>query len=84
LPSEGCVGGGSSRLTFSSVMPYIVSKPNFLSDRSCLHYVAYVDNVGLKAYPSDKFVHANIPLPMVSQLLSITVSGMLPQCIASL
>ena len=30
--------------------------------------------MGLKAYPNDKFVHASIPLPIVSQLLSITIS----------
>ena len=30
--------------------------------------------MGLKVYPSNKFVHANIPLPIVSQLLSITFS----------
>jgi hypothetical protein len=74
LPSESRVGGGSSRLSSASVLPYIVSKPSILNNRSFLHYVAYVDNVSLKAYPSDKFVHACIPLPMVSQLLSITVS----------
>lgn len=76
LPSESCVqvGGGSLRLTCASVLPYIVSKSIFLNDKSCLNYVAYVDDVGLKAYPSDKFVHASIPLPIVLQLLSITVS----------
>ena len=74
LPSEGQVGGGSSRLTCVSVLPYIISKPSFWNNQSCLHYIAYVDDAGLKAYPSDKFVHASIPLPMVSQLLSITVS----------
>lgn len=74
LPSETCVGGRSSRLSCTSVQPYIVSKPSVLNNQSCLHYVAYVDNTGLRAYPSNKFVHANIPLPMVSQLLSITVS----------
>ena len=74
LPSESRVGGGSSLLSCPSLLPYIVSKPNILNNRSRLQYVAYVDDVGLKAYPSDKFVHANIPLPVVSQLLSITVS----------
>jgi hypothetical protein len=56
------VGGGSSRFSYASVLPYIVSKPSFLNDRACLQYVAYVDNMGLKAYPTDKFVHADIPL----------------------
>ena len=74
VPSKKHVGGGSSRLPCSSVLPYILSKPNILNDRSCLHYVAYVDDVGLKAYPSDKFVHASMPLPIVSRLLSITFS----------
>ena len=42
--------------------------------QSSLHYVAYVDEMGLKAYPSDWFIHAAIPLPVVSQLLSITAA----------
>ena len=71
-PLEGRVGGGSSRLPCASVLPYIVSRPSISFDQSYLHYVAYVDKMGLTAYPSDKFVHASIPLPLVSQLLSIT------------
>jgi hypothetical protein len=47
LPSKRHIGGGSSRLPCGSVLPYIVSKPSTLNDRSYLHYVAYVDDVGL-------------------------------------
>ena len=66
LPSESCIGGGSSHLSCASYM--IVSKTSFWNNQSCL---AYVDDMGLKAYPTDKFFHASIPLQIVSQLLSI-------------
>jgi len=68
------IGGGCSRLAWMTVEPYVVSKPSMSNKQSSLHYVAYVDEMGLKAYPSDRFVHAAIPLPIVSQLLSITVA----------
>ena len=70
--SSGQVGGGSSRLPYASVLPYVVLRPSTLNEQSSLRYVAYVDNKGLKAYQSGEFIHANIPLPTVSQLLSIT------------
>lgn len=40
LSSAGHVGGGSSRFPCASVLPYVVSKPSILNDRSCLQYVA--------------------------------------------
>jgi hypothetical protein len=67
-------GGGKSRFPCASILPYIVSKPSFVNEQNYLQYVAYVDNVGLNAYPSDTFVYADIPLPKISQLLSITFS----------
>ena len=38
-----------------------------------LRYVAHVEGEGLTAYPPNIFVHARIPLPILSHLLSITV-----------
>ncbi len=59
---------------FTSVLPYIVSKPSSLNENCNLCYIAYVDEMNLHAYPEDKFLHAKIPLPVVSGLLSITFS----------
>ena len=65
------IGGGSSVLTWASIQPYVISKPSTFNDQSNLSYIAYVNKMGLKQYPNDKFVFAEIPLPVISQLLNI-------------
>ena len=70
--SGAYIGGGCSRIARDTIQPYIVSQPSTLYDRSILSYVAYVEKVKVETYPSDQFVHANIPLLIVSQLLSLT------------
>jgi hypothetical protein len=72
--SDVYIGGGCSRIAWATVRPYAVSQPSTLHDRSFLCYVAYGDKVDVKAYPNDRFVHADIPPFEVSQLLSLTVA----------
>ena len=74
LPRVSHIGGGCLRLAWATVKPYAISKPSTLSDQSNLRYVAHIDKTGLKAYPSDQFVRADVPLPVLSQLVSITVA----------
>ena len=75
LDANAChISGGSSLLPFASVLPYIVLKPSSVNENCNLRYIAYVDEMNLHAYPEDKFLHAKIPPPVVSGLLSITFS----------
>ena len=73
-PGDTLLGGGCSRLSWATLKPYVSSKPSTLSETSNLHYVAYVDETALDAYPRDEFVHAVVPLQVVSQLLSVAVA----------
>ena len=73
-PSVSRIGGGCSRLAWATIQPYATSKPGTLGEQSSLHYVAHVDKLDLKGYPSDRFLHADIPLPVATQLLPITVA----------
>ena len=68
-------GGGPSRvLNWTIVEPHALSNPHMADPQSRLRFVAHVEGEGLTAYPPDIFVHARIPLPIVSHLLSITVA----------
>ena len=70
------VGGGCSRIPWTVVQPYAVSTPSTLDDQSYVRFVDFVEKVGddLEAYPNDQFVHANIPLKLATQFLSITIA----------
>ena len=68
-------GGGASRvLNWTIVEPHALSKPCTAESQSRLRYITHVEGEGLTAYPPDTFVHARIPLPIISQLLSITIA----------
>ena len=68
-------GGGPSRvLNWTIVEPHALSSPHTVDSQSRLRYIAHVEGEGLTAYPPDVFVHARIPLPIVSHLLSITIA----------
>ena len=73
---SGLIGGGCSWIPWTVIQPYAVSTPGTLDDRSYVRFVALVEKigVGVEAYPNDQFVHADIPLKLASQLLSITVA----------
>ena len=73
--SNAYIGGGSSRLAWATIQPYVISQPGgALQDLSFLCYVAYVEKMNVNAYPIDLFVHANIPPLVVSQLLKLSVA----------
>ena len=74
-PSPAPKGGGLSRvLNWSVVEPHTLSMPQTADYQSRLRYIAHVEGEHLTAYPSDFFVHARIPLPIISDLLSITIA----------
>lgn len=45
-----------------------------VDSQSQLRYIVHVEEEDLIAYPPDIFVHARIPLPIVSHLHSITIA----------
>ena len=53
---------------------YIVSQPSTMKNRNLLAYVGYVEKEKFDAYPNDRFVHADIPLLVLSQFLTLTVA----------
>ena len=72
----GFIGGGCSRIPWMVIQPYVVSTPSTLDDRSHVRFVDFVEkvNIELEAYPYDQFVHADIPLKLATQVLSITIA----------
>jgi hypothetical protein len=58
----GSPDSGSKLYKFSAIGVYLTSLPDEINQDSMFRYVAHVDNVGLLAYSSSQFVHANIPL----------------------
>ena len=64
----GSPNSGSKLYKFSVIGDYLASLPKEIDQESMFRYVAHVDNVGLLAYSSAQFVHANIPL---SELFNI-------------
>ena len=67
-------GGGPSRFLNSMIVePHVLSSPHMSDSQGRLRYVAHVEGEGLTTYPPDIFVHARIPLPILSHLLSITI-----------
>lgn len=78
---NGLLGGGCSQIPWMVIQPYAVSTLSNLEDSSHVHFVALVEKVGIgvEAYPNDQFIHADIPLKIAMQLLSVTIT----RCIAS-
>ena len=70
-------GGGSGNsgrrlYGFSIVGDYLVSDPSAVNQESVFRYVAHVDDMGLLAYSSAQFVHANIPLSELFKFLPVS------------
>ena len=59
-----CVGGGclGKMYSFSQISDHLVPGPIEVVEDSVFRYVAYVDELGLLAYPPPQFVHASVPL----------------------
>ena len=73
---NGFIGGGCSRIPWMVIRPYAVSTPSTLEDRSYVLFVDFIEKVAvdIETYPNDRFVHADIPLKLATQLLSITIA----------
>ena len=71
---DAYLGGGCLRIAWATVQPYAISQPCISRDQTFLSFVAYVEKENIKSYPNDHFVHADIPLSVISQLLSISVA----------
>ena len=54
---------------FDLLQPYITSDSLKISTMAHFRYVDHVDNVNLMNYPADQYVHANIPLSILCELL---------------
>ena len=48
--------------SFSQISDHLVPGPIEVVEDSVFRYVAYVDELGLLAYPPPQFVHASVPL----------------------
>ena len=79
---DGIIGGGSSKLPWMVVQPYAVSMPITLEDQCSVRFVSLVKKIGvdIEAYPSDKFIHADISFKVASQLLTLAVARHFAAC----
>jgi uncharacterized protein DUF6570/helitron helicase-like protein/PIF1-like helicase len=68
----GSASSGSKLYNFSVIRDYLVSVPRDVNRKSMFRYVAHVDDVGLLAYSSAQFVHADIPLSDLFKFLPIS------------
>ena len=71
------LGGGSGNsgrrlYDFSVIGDYLASDSSAVNQESVFRYVAHVDDVGLLAYSSAQFVHANIPLSELFKTLPVS------------
>jgi hypothetical protein len=71
---DAYIGSGCSRIAWATVQPYAVSQPSTLDDQIFLSFVAYVEKENTESYPNDQFVHADIPLLILSKMLSLSIA----------
>ena len=68
----GHVGGGSRRgVSWTSIKSFSKSVPDTFDVRCTLLYSVHVDEVGLKNYPPDMYVHTVIPLVSMVDVLTL-------------
>ncbi|KAF8797446.1 hypothetical protein BYT27DRAFT_7125668, partial [Phlegmacium glaucopus] len=74
LPKKKCQYGGSPPPIFSYefLEPYFSTEKSKFDASSEFKYVDHVDNVGVLAYPEVEYIHTNIPITFLFEILPLT------------
>lgn len=73
-------GSCSPFFNYAFVKPYFCTDKTSLDPSSKFQYVDHTDSVGILAYPEGEYIHTNIPLLILFEILSLTKARKLLPC----